>query len=163
MKKYFFFVTAICVLYSLSSAAQTDFSGTWLLKDHQSISGILYSNGVPKQITVTQTPKTLIIEKITAGADGADFTTIDTLPSDGKAFNSITASKRKKETTLKWNADKTGCMIQSMAYNPQEANKVDFRNTDTWILENDQLVQVRKNENFTNGETWESKAIYDKQ
>lgn len=151
------------ILLASTAAAQTDFSGTWILKDHQSISGILYSNGVPKQITVVQSPKTVILERITAGADGKDFTTKDTLPLNGKAFKSLTASKRNKETTWVWNADKSACTIQYKAFNTQDPKKVDFRNTDTWKIENDQLVQVRKNENFTNGETWETKAIYDKQ
>jgi preprotein translocase subunit SecF len=42
-------------------------------------------------------------------------------------------------------------------------DKLDFKNTDTWTLGTDKLILDRKNENYTNGETWESKATYEKQ
>lgn len=157
------FVSAICALFSMTSIAQTDFSGTWVFKDQQSISGNLYSNGVPKQITITQADKSMIIEKITAVGDGADATATDTLKFDGKPFKSITASKRNKATTLAWDASKNSFITIATAFNPTEKTKADFKTTDTWSIENDQLVMIRKSENFTNGEVWESKGIYEKQ
>jgi len=158
------FVWGLCALYTSTSLAQhTDFSGTWLFKDQQSISGNLYSNGVPKQITITQTGKALIIEKITAVGDGTDATSRDTLSFDGKPFKTLSPSKRPKEVTLKWNAAKEGFTTIATAFNPTDKTRADFKTTDTWSIENDQLVMIRKSENFTNGEVWQSKGIYDKQ
>ena len=162
--KRFFVLASLCLATIFSTyAQQTDFSGTWIFKDQQSISGNLYSNGVPKQITITQNNKSIIIEKITAVGDGTDATTRDTLTFDGKAFKSITASKRQKETILTWTDSKESFTTIATAFNPADNKKADFKTTDNWSIENDQLVMIRKSENFTNGEVWQSKGIYEKQ
>ena len=154
---------AICLFACLATNAQTDFSGTWIFKDQQSISGNLYSNGSPKQITIVQTDKNIIIKKVTAVGDGTDANTADTLFYNGKPFKSITSSKRNKESTFQWNDNKDSFTTIGTAFNPADKTKADFKTTDTWTIENDQLVLTRKSENFTNGEVWESKAVYDKQ
>lgn len=68
-----------CLITGLTSIAQkTNFSGTWTLQDQQSISGKLYSNGVPKQIKVLQSANNIIIETTVAGSDG-DIVRADTI------------------------------------------------------------------------------------
>jgi hypothetical protein len=159
-------ITALCTIFllaSLASKAQTDFTGGWSFNNQQSISGTLYSNGSPKQIVIRQKEKMMFIQKVSTNADGADYTTVDTLSFDGKPFKSTTLSKRYKETTFQWNDSKDGFTTIGTAFNPADKTKADMKTTDRWSIENDQLVLVRKAENFTNGEVWESKATYDKQ
>jgi hypothetical protein len=159
-------IAALCTIFLLAffaTKAQTDFSGGWTFNNQQSISGTLYSNGSPKQIVIRQKDKTMFMQKVSTNADGNDYTTVDTLSFDGKPFVSTTLSKRYKETTLQWNNTKDGFTTTGNAFNPADKTKVDIRTTDRWSIENDQLVLVRKVENFTNGEVWKSKATYDKQ
>jgi hypothetical protein len=159
-------IATICasfLLTSLTTIAQTDFSGTWDLQDQQSISGTLYSNGSPKQLVITQKDKSIFIQKTSTNTDGKDYTTVDTLTFDGKPFRSTTLSKKYKETTFTWNDSKDGFTTIGTAFNPADKTKADMKTTDRWSIENDQLVLIRKAENFTNGEVWESKALYSKQ
>ncbi len=155
--------TLTVIFFAIAAFAQkTDFSGTWTLKDQKSISGILYGNGVPKQVKATQTKDDLTLETISANAQGEDVTTTESLSFNGKAFETTTSSKRKKSVTLKWAKDgKTFNRVSDLSQTV-DTNKVEIRYTDTWSLEDGNLILQRKAENFLNGETWESKSVYEK-
>src|SRR6185437_14246375 len=93
------------VLFSMAAyAQQTDFSGTWVFGDQQSISGNLYSDVSPTQMKVTQKGDEIVIEKTTSAGNG-DVTTNETLTFDGKPFQTTTSSGRKKRITIKWSDD----------------------------------------------------------
>lgn len=141
---------------------RSDFNGAWLLLDQQSISGQFYVNGVPKQMKVRQKESDISIEKTTNGPDG-DVTTNETLGFDGKVFETITPSKRKKLITLKWSSDRRSFTITANIYNATDVKKLEATIIDIWNLEDGRLTMIRKNENFANGEVWESKAVYEKQ
>lgn len=144
-------------------AQQTDFSGTWLFKDQASISGKLYSNGSPKQIKATQNAGAITIERLNVKPNGEEVASIETIGFNGKPFEKVTASKRKKVVILKWANDGKSFTETALLYSLTDSSKPDFKVTDTWRLEDGKLTMVRKDENFTNGEVWESKATYEKQ
>ena len=141
--------------------AQTNLSGSWTFKDQQAITGTLYSNGSPKSVTIVQGAGSIQITKVTAG-DGGDVTTSETITFDGQPFQTTTASKRKKTTAGQWSSDKITFTEIALVYDASDSTKLYFRTTDTWFLENGELVLDRKAENQANGEIWESKAVYDK-
>lgn len=154
---------AVIVFTSISFAQKTDFSGAWNLKDQNSISGTLYSNGVPKQIKITQTKDALTLDMTTANAQGQDITTTESLAFDGKKFEGTTASKRKKITALTWDKEgKTFTRISDLSQTT-DTTKTEIRYTDIWSMDEDRLILHRKAENFSNGEVWESEGVYQKQ
>lgn len=141
---------------------KTDFSGLWNFKDQESISGALYSNGSPRQIKITQKEKEIAIEKTTADENGKDVTNTDSLNFEKAAFEKITKSKRKKRITLEWTADGKGFTQTTTIYTAADHSKPEFATTDRYSMDNGNLVLIRKAENFENGESWESKAVYEK-
>lgn len=157
---------AILALAVLSAAAtvceqKTDFSGLWNFKDQSSISGTLYSNGSPTQIKITQKEREIAIAKTSADENGKDVTSTDSLNFD-KAFEKITKSKRKKHITLQWTEDGKGFTQITTIYTAADHSKKEFAYTDRYSMENSNLILIRKAENFENGESWESKAVYEK-
>jgi hypothetical protein len=162
MKKITFLALAMSlILTSTTLFAQTSFNGTWKFKDQESVSGNLYANGSPGQVTIA-----------VSGADQKmDYLTNDgqnDVPSSenfisGKPFETKTKSGRKKIVVLTWSADKSSFTEISSIYSLTDASKLDFKNTDIWTLTDGKLILDRKNENYTNGETWESKATYEKE
>ena len=147
--------TLVCSLLT----AQTNFTGKWIFDDQESISGKLYSNGSPKSFTVKQSEQDIMIERTSAGANG-DVTSKETLLYGGKSTESVTASGRPKKSTVVLFADKTGFTHVTEIYNAGEKTKLEMKITDEWKMEDGKLLLTRKNENFTNGEVWESKAWY---
>jgi len=160
MKQLTILFTAL-LLTTAAFAQKTDFSGNWSFTEQSSISGKLYSNGSPKAIKITLTATAITLEKTSAGASG-DVTTSETVSLDGKPFETVTpTTKRKKVITIAWSSNSALTEIASL-YNATDPAKLDFKTTDTYTVENGELVLDRKTENFTNGETWESKANYSK-
>ncbi len=154
-------LSAACLFASIFSFAQNkDFSGTWNFTEQESISGKLYSNGSPKSFKITQSAAQVIIDQTTAGANG-DVTTSTTLPFDGKVFESKTGTGRKKVVTLTWNGT-SGYTTVTSIYDAADPNKLVFKTTDIYTMDDKGLVLQRKAENFGNGEVWESKAYYEK-
>ncbi|MES2331174.1 MAG: hypothetical protein V4539_16335 [Bacteroidota bacterium] len=155
-------LSVLCVFICAFSFSQNkDFSGTWKFAEQESISGKLYSNGSPKSFKITQAANQTIIEQTTAGANG-DVTTSSTLSFDGKATETKTSTGRKKLITLTWNGT-AGYTTVTATYDAADQNKLVFKTTDIYTIDDKGLVLQRKAENFMNGEVWESKAYYDKQ
>jgi len=151
------------VLFSMAAyAQQTDFSGTWVFGDQQSISGNLYSDVSPTQMKVTQKGDEIVIEKTTSAGNG-DVTTNETLTFDGKPFQTTTSSGRKKRITIKWSDDQKILTEITALFSTLDNGKEDYRITDRWSLENGKLVLLRKDENLIIGEVLEVKLFYDKQ
>jgi hypothetical protein len=156
-------IAAALLFAAFSFAQKTDFSGTWNLKDQKSISGTLYSNGVPNQIKIIQTKDALSLETTTANGQGQDVTTTESLAFDGKKFETTTASKRKKSISIAWDKDGKTFIRASDLSQTTDTSKVEIKYTDTWSIDGGKLILLRKAENFSNGEEWEAKAIYEKQ
>jgi hypothetical protein len=152
-------------LFSIAATVRmqkTDFSGLWNFKDQESISGTLYGNGSPRQIKITQKSTEIAIEKTTADENGKDVTSTDSLNFEKGAFEKITKSKRKKRITIQWTEDGKGFTQITTIYTAADNTKPEFAFTDKYSMENGNLVLIRKAENFENGESWESKAVYEK-
>lgn len=143
-------------------AQRADFSGNWMLKDLQSISGKLYFNGVPKQMKVTQRPIEITIGKITDNGKGENITSSEIIEFNGKPFETTSVSQRKKVITIKWSNDQKSFTETSNIFSAVDTTKLEFTITDRWNLEVGKLIMIRRNQNFTNGEVWESKAVYEK-
>lgn len=159
MKRFSFFILAVCCTIA-AHAQNKDFSGAWNFSSQESVSGRLYSNGSPKKITIKQSGTDIILETITAGANG-DVSASLQLKFDGTPAETTTQSGRKKTVTVTWNG--TGSFTtQSTVFNAADPAKKDFITTDIYTLEDGELVLQRKAENRMNGEVWESKAFYNK-
>lgn len=154
--------TALFFLISGLSYAQTNnLAGIWNFKEQQSISGNLYANGSPKQVTIKQTNDIFEFEFITADEEGD--TKSNEKISSGKELESTTPMGRKKISKIQWSADGKTLTETTNIYSKTDVGKFDFKFTDSWTITDGKLILDRKNENFTNGETWESKATYEKQ
>lgn len=160
MKKFSMIVGA--VLFGMLGYAQyTDFTGTWNFKDQESISGNLLDNGSPTQMKVAQGKLSMVIGKITEGGN-VNTTTEDTVGFDGKPFETIAPSGRRKSMTLKWSDDRKSFSETTRIFSVLDTGKLEYIVTDRWTMEGKTLVFVRKDENLMMGEIWESKAYYDK-
>jgi hypothetical protein len=162
MKVQAVFLTLSVATIAIAATAQTDLSGAWTFKEQTSISGTLYSNGSPKQVIVTKSGNAILLTKTTAGTKG-DVTTADTLTTDGKPTTTKTVSGKKKVLSAVWLADKRTLTETTLIYDLTDPTKLSHTVTDIWSIERNELVLDRKDENHANGETWESKATYDKQ
>ena len=154
------FLSLTALLFSISSYAQANFTGSWTFKDQQSISGNLYANGSPRQVTITQNGSEINLTEVVNY--GQDTTLTETL-SLKKPFETKTPMGRKKEITLSSTSDGSSFAEVANIYNLADPSKLDMKETSTWTLANGELTLDRKSENFTNGETWESRAVYQKQ
>lgn len=147
---------SITVLFLLASftlyAQQPDYSGTWQLKTKESISGPLYSKTISEELHLVQNK-----DEITSGTD------TKTTVSEFKPFEKIMPSKEKDVLTIKWNADHTGFTKVLKVYDAPDYSKMTYMQTDVYTLDNGELLLDRKAENPVNGETWEAKAVYDKE
>lgn len=151
---------ALCICISFGAFAQkAAFSGKWVFKSHESISGNLYVNGSPKLIGIDISDNLLSLEKTTE-VSGNDITTIEKIP-NGKNFEFVGASKRKKIVSVSWAKDGNSFITSTKVYDDPSAKNLVRIITDTYSLEYGELVLVRKDENIENGEVWESKALYE--
>src|SRR5580698_9031306 len=94
-----------------------DFSGNWVFKSQSTISGNLYSNGSPKQMTITSKGDSLSVLRVTATPDG-DVTNVETMGIDGKEVTGMTRSQRKKLMTWVCSGDR--CTEVSKIYDLQD-------------------------------------------
>jgi hypothetical protein len=164
-KSFFYgFILSFTLLNGFSGWSQkVNFSGKWILKDQHRISGNLYDNGVPKQMNIIQESDSMIIERVTMNQNQKDVRSVETIRFDGKLNNTVTPSKRKKTVMIKWSNDGQDFVETSIYNSAVDESKVDFKITDTWTLSNNgkTLTMMRVNESNI-GESWASKAIYDK-
>jgi hypothetical protein len=162
MKKITFVATAM-LLFITSNAlfAQTNFNGTWKYTDQETISGNLYANGSPSKVTITLSGNDIKMDYLTN--DGQNDIPSSEVFTGGRPFETKTKSGRKKVVVLTWLTDKSSFSELSSIYSLTDASKLDVKNTDVWTIAEGKLILDRKNENYTNGETWESKATYERQ
>lgn len=157
-------LTAVALFAATTIFAQkTDFSGTWLFQGQESISGNLYSNGSPKKVKITQEASKVSLEKTSDRGDGTEVVLTDVVGFDGKGTETIGASKRKKVVSLSWSVDDKTFTSTVMVYSAADNTKLERVQRDTYSMDEGKLIIDRRDENKTNDETWESKAVYTKQ
>lgn len=154
------FVLVACILSMSVFAQKSNFSGNWIFKEQESVSGKLYVNGSPKQISIKQKEGTIDFEKVSAGANG-DVTTKETVEV-GKAYDYVSATKRKRSISITWSAGGDSFTTVTKLFKDEAGTQLFHIVTDTYTLEYGGLVLKRKDENKENGEVWESKALYEK-
>lgn len=157
------FSTTATLLFAITAMAQqTDFSGTWKLKDSKSISGTLYGNAVPKQIKVSQTKELLTFETNEESQFPTDIVGTEKLPLSGKSVDTTLGKKnRKKTTNAKFEKDGAKCTRVCSLYE-EDGKTIYVTYTDVFSLDGGNLVLRRKGENFSNGEIWEAESVYEK-
>jgi hypothetical protein len=151
------------LLVCLSAAAQsTDFSGKWLYRDQEIVSGNSIGDGTPTRMTVTQKSNAMDIVKLTEGGN-VDVTTTETVGFDGKPFQTKSQSGGRKLIAIKWSGDQKTFTETTMVFSTSDSTKPEYRVTDTWSMENGRLVLHRKDENLMIGDVVESRLFYEKQ
>jgi len=150
------------LLITNASNAQTNFSGTWSDPELEMISGIQYSNAVPKQIKVTQSKDSLKLESISAGNDG-DVTNTTTIALNGKQSSRISkTSGRTIRTTATWNDRGTTLTILTLYSYANNPHKAEFTNTEVWELSDDGNLKIVKTSDADVTDDWTIKGIYKK-
>lgn len=142
------------VWMTLSAKAQTNFSGTWKLKETEYVTGPHYSNAMAEQLKVTQKADSLILESGTSRS---------AIAFNGDPTISTSASTKRKSTrSLAWSADKKSLVMTTAISLPDNPNEVDLTRVDTWTMEKGTLTINRKSIE-TRSETWEAKGTYIKE
>jgi hypothetical protein len=165
IKVSFILLTVLSILCHTDAvfSQKTDFTGNWEIREKTSVSGVLYENGVPKQIKTTQNPEIIIIEKINTNQSGLDYTTADTVSLNGKVSESITPQKRKKSIMIKW-SDETKVLTQTSNFSyPDNENNVAYTITDIWKLsESGESLMLLRTMTSPKSDGWSIKAVYNK-
>ncbi len=145
-------------LFAFNSMSQTNFTGTWNLKEKQHINGPDYANGAPAAFTVDQSKDSIFI-----------FTPEDnsrvSFPRDGKMITTKgKTSGRKIIRGLKWSEDKKTVIFTSEIYRVDNENEIELTRIDEWKLSPDEKqLNFHRRSVETITESWEVKATYDKQ
>ena len=160
MKKVF--LTLLKLLLVAIAFSQTNFSGTWIFKDKQMITGPEYANALPKQIKVDQQRDSILIESISVGGNGNDVTSKQTIAMNGRESAAVSAMNKIKYTkSLAWSSDKKTLTITTIFSMPENENEVDFTRVEIWIIANGKL-NIDKKSIETRSETWEIKGVFEK-
>ena len=165
MKARFTLIVAIITFMSAATySQQTNFSGTWVIKEKQHVTGPEYINAMAKQIKVEQAKDSLIIETVTDGGEGKDVTSRQSYALNGKpSFATSATSKRKYTKTLAWSPDKKVLTITTIFSMPENEEETDLTRVETWTLSADgKHLNVDKKSIETRSETWEVKGAFEK-
>ena len=165
MKARFTLIVAIITIMSAATfSQQTNFSGTWVIREKQHVTGPEYINAMAKQIKVEQAKDSLIIETVTDGGEGKDVTSRQSYALNGKpSFATSTISKRKYTKTLAWSPDKKVLTITTVFSMPENEKETDLTRVETWTLSADgKHLNVDKKSIETRSETWEVKGAFEK-
>jgi hypothetical protein len=156
-----FFQTIVAV-YFLSTFASihspenpTDFLGTWKFNEYKSDP---YTN-MSKQVKINEKGDTLLIERL----EKNDSSFSEPVLLDGRKFQCITTSGRKKVGEAKWLYNKTSFVEQAVLYNLQDTAKIDFLVTEQWNLSDDTKELTLITLVSFAGQMMKSKAVFDKQ
>lgn len=143
--------------------AQTNFSGTWVQKNKEFISGPKYANAVPEQVKLTPKKDSIAFEVISIAQNNSTDTAHYTLATNGGLFSDISKSKRKYTKKLQLSADKKTMTVTSIYKSAENDTEVEITRTETWSLSADgkQLTLNRKSDE-TKSESWEAKGTYEK-
>ena len=153
------------VLLTSGVVAQTNFSGTWAIKEKQTSLGPEYVNALATSMKVQQNKDSLIIESVSTGADNQESKNRVAVPMNGQSVSNMSpASGRKVSRSLKWSADKKVLTITSPIAQAGNENEIELTRIDTWTLSADgkELIFNRKSVE-TVSESWEVKGVFVKQ
>jgi hypothetical protein len=160
-------LVALCIVLGTTLFAQkpADFSGTWTLKDRKSLSGQDYANGVPGKVTFKSNKDSIYITRAIGDQTG-QLVPSDESVSLSKPTESITATKKKRVTTLSWDKQSNSMMLNSSFNLPESINETTFKVTEKWTLsaDNKKLTLVKNFENVKDtNDKWSMEGYYEKE
>jgi hypothetical protein len=143
----------------------TVISGVWVIKSRDLISGTLYANAVPITMKLSLKPESLQIEQTSIGEGGTNNNIIYELSLSGTPLPSITKSNRKKVQQLSWiDKKKTMFRINTVLSAPNNDKEVESRNEELLSLSSDgQQLTILKKSKSVKSDSWEIKAVYERQ
>lgn len=158
--KMHFLVAALLV--SGYTYAQSPIEGTWSLQNKEYLLGPEYGNALARQVTLKQQADSLVIETVSAGAEGQDVNNRSAVGMDGKQVSGVSnRSQRKYTKSIKWNPDKKGFIMTTVIYLADNPTEVDFTRVETWSLSPDgKQLKIHKKSLETRSETWEAEGTY---
>lgn len=149
------------LLVSLKIVAQTaNFSGTWILKERISVSGLDYDNGLPTRLKVDQRNDSIIIERLNINGSGNEYTIIESMSLDGEPTVISRPGNRKRTSAVKWSDDQHSLIETVNYYKPLSKSEIDFTFTERWIFDRSNHVTIEKNQQGPSGDKWAMKGIY---
>jgi hypothetical protein len=151
-------VVLALIAFTVPGYSQTNFSGTWNLKEKQHIKGPEYANGAPAAFSVEQSKDSIVITY-------PENNSRVSFALDGKATSNIGAqSGRKVVRSLKWSADKKTVTFTSDIYKAGNENEIELTRIDAWSLSPDgKQLNFHRNSVETITESWEVKGVYGKE
>jgi hypothetical protein len=148
------FGVVVLVMGASMSYAQVDFSGTWILKSKEYISGTKYSNAVSERMKVIQRKDSLIVES-------GETNNRSSYPMDGsKASFSHLANRRKSIHSLRWEADKKTITTRVEVIVEDSPHDIDQTCIVRWRLAGDGKQLFYDLITIDHTSSWEVNAVY---
>jgi len=137
------------VLAGVNAQAQTNFTGSYKLKEKQQIAGPEYNNAMAEEVMIKQNADSLSTGKRALAMNGTKLTFAG-------------EENRKMVRSLTWAADKKSFKITTIIYMPGNDKEIDLTREDTYSIVDSELVINRKSIE-SNSENWETKGTYTKE
>jgi thiol-disulfide isomerase/thioredoxin len=148
---------------SIETAAQTtNFSGTWLIKERTSLTGVDYENGLAKLLNVNAQTDFIIIERLNIGSDGKEYIIVERLSFDGKPTTILRPGNRKRVSSIKWSKNGKVLINSTTGYKANSDSEMDYTFTEIWSFpETTKMLTVEITRQSANGEKFSMKGIYE--
>jgi len=146
------------------TAQNTDFTGNWALDSitlyHGDINNPIL---VPKQIKIDQQKDRIILIKKSAGTNGEDVITSETLGFDGNVFQTTNHYTNGKKTVF-FSRGPTGNSFNTTTqiYNPIDSTHLEYSQLDIWSINDEKLILKRKAKILNKDAEYEIDVIYQK-
>lgn len=140
-------VTKVLVIFflfaGLHAGAQSPLDGAWALKDAKAVTGTLFANGWPKEVTI-EVGRQVAFFDIVTGTDIGDIQHSDTLPLDGKYLDWTTVSKGMARSTGHWDEAAKKLIEEIRFYDAGDHSNPTLVSTHTWRIVNGELLLDEK-------------------
>ncbi|WP_431213591.1 thioredoxin family protein [Puia sp. P3] len=147
---------------SFAFERRPDFSGSWILKARQSLSGTDYADGLPEQMRISQNnyTHTITILTITPTEHGLD-TGNYTLKLGGSPINTVSPSGKNKVIRFEYSADSMGMTETTMYSRPNESNPYRISKMYWRLAEGGSNIEIVREDKFGKvEENWSIKGLY---
>ncbi|SMC44082.1 hypothetical protein [Pedobacter africanus] len=139
----------LCLGIAIALHGQTNFTGSWKLKQILQVAGPEYSNAMAEALVIKQTA-----DSVWTGKRG--------LAMNGTKLVFFGDENRKMVKSFSWAADKKSFKVTTVIYMPGNDKEIDLTREDTYSMVGVELVLQRKSIE-SNSESWETKGIYTKE
>lgn len=137
------------IITGFNAKAQSNFTGSWKLREKTHISGPEYSNAMAEALVIKQNA-----DSLWTGKRG--------LAMNGTRLIFFGEENRKMVKALSWAENKKSFKVITVIYMPDNDKEIDLTREDTYSMVGTELVISRKSIE-TNSESWETKGIYTKE